>query len=157
MPEKSPPSHPTGIVVDIVGTEETSQGRTCDDGKTACGSLLATDSLVQFCQVQVLIDDVEETALAVYLVSEGIDRYRVGFLRRFLVKHKKKYDGRLAQITEILGSQLESPSDRHKYHHNKGCCHAVLLETVPFSQHSSSGEDEDEEAPQKKQRTIVDS
>ena len=46
MPEKSPPSHPTGIVVDIVGTEETSQGRTCDDGKTACGSLLVTDSLV---------------------------------------------------------------------------------------------------------------
>ena len=36
MPQKSPPSHPTGIVVDIVGTEETSQGRTCDDGKTAC-------------------------------------------------------------------------------------------------------------------------
>ena len=48
MPEKSPPSHPTGIVVDIVRTEETSQGRTCDDGKTACGSLLVTDSLVQF-------------------------------------------------------------------------------------------------------------
>ena len=93
MPKKSPPSHPTGIVVDIVGTEETSQGRTCDDGKTACGSLLVTDSLVQFCQVQVLVDDVEETALAVYLVSEGIDRYRVGFLRRFLVKHKKKYNG----------------------------------------------------------------
>ena len=147
MPEKSPPSRPTGIVVDIIRTEETSQGRACDDGKTACGSLLVTDSLVRFCQVQVLVDDVEETALAVYLVSEGIDRYQVGFLRRFLVKHEKKYDGRLAQITDILGSESESPSDRHKYHHNKGCCHAVLLKTVPFSQHSSSGEDEDEEAP----------
>ena len=144
MPEKSPPSHPTGIVVDIVRREETSQGRTCDDGKTACGSLLVTDSLVRFPQVQVLIDDVEETALAVYLVFEGIDRYQVGFLRRFLVKHKKKYDGRLAQITDILGVESESPSDHHKYHHNKGCCHAVLLETVPFSEHSSSGEDEDE-------------
>ena len=149
MPEKSPPSHPTGIVVAIVGTEETSQERTCDDGKTACGSLLVTDSLVRFCQVQVLVDDVEETALAVYLVSEGIDRYRVGFLQRFLVKHKKKYDGRLAQITEILRSHSESPSDRHKYHRNKGCCHAVLLETVSFSQHSSSGEDEDKEASPK--------
>ena len=156
-PPPPPPSHPTGIVVDIVGTEETSQGRTCDDGKTACGSLLATDSLVRFRQVQVLVDGVEETALAVYLVSEGIDRYRVGFLRRFLIKHKKKYDGRLAQITEILGSESESPSDRHKYHRNKGCCRAVLLETVPFPQHSSSGEDDNEEAPQKKQRTIVDS
>ena len=104
-----------------------------------------------------LVDDIEETALAVYLVSEGIDRYRVGFLRRFLVKHKKKYDGRLAQITEIIRSHSESPSDCHKYHRNKGCCHVILLETVPFSQHSSSGEDEDKEAPQKKQRTIVDS
>ena len=157
MPKKSPLSHPTGIVVDIIGTEETSQGRTCDDGKTACGSLLVTDSLVQFHQVQVLVHDVEETALAVYLISEGSDRYRVGFLRRFLVKHKKKYDGRLARITDILGSELESLSDRHKYHHNKGCCHAVLLKTVPFSQHSSSGDDEDKESPQKKQRTIVES
>ena len=103
-----------------------------------------------------LVDYVEETALAVYLVSEGIDRSWVGSLRRFLVKHKKKYGGRLAQITDILGSESESPSDHHKYHCNKGCCHAVLLETVPFSQHSSSGEDEDEEAPQKKQQTIVD-
>ena len=116
-----------------------------------------TDSLVRFHQVQVLVDDVEETALAVYLVSEGVDGYWVGFLRRFLVKHKKKYDGQLAQITDILGSESESPLDRHKYHCNKGCCHAVLLKTVPLSQHSSSGEDEDEETPQKKQRTIVDS
>ena len=104
-----------------------------------------------------LIDDVEETALAVYLVSKGVDRYWVGFLRRFLVKHTKKYDGQLAQITVILGSESESPSDRNKYHSNKGCCHAVLLETVPLSQHSSSGEDEDKEDRQKKQRTIVDS
>ena len=59
--------------------------------------------------------------------------------------------------TRRIGSESESPSDRHKYHHNKGYSHAVLLETVPFSQHSSSGEDEDEEAPQKKQQTIVDS
>ena len=154
MPKKSPPSHPTGIVVDIIGTEETSQGRTCDDGKTACGSLLVTDSLVRFHQVQVLIDDVEETALAVYLISEGINRYRVGFLRRFLVKHKKKYDGQLAQITDTLGSELESPLDHHKYHCNKGCCHAVLLETVPFSQHSSLGEDEDKESPKRNSRPL---
>ena len=156
MPQKAPPSHPTGIV-DIIRTEETSQGRTCDDGKMACGSLLVTDSLVQFHKVQVVIDGVEETALAVYLVSEGIDRCWVGFLRRFLVKHKKKYDGRLAQITDILGSESESLSDHHKYHRNKGYCHAVLLETVPFSQHSSSGEDEEEEGPQKKQWITVDS
>ena len=104
-----------------------------------------------------VIDGVEETALAVYLVSEGIDRCWVGFLRRFLVKHKKKYDGQLAQITDILGSELESPSDCHKYHRNKGYCHAVLLKTVPFSQHLSSGEDEEEEAPQKKCQMTVDS
>ena len=96
MPIKAPPSHPTSIVVNIIGTEETSQGRTCDDGKTACGSLLVTDSLVQFYEVQLVIDGVEETALAVYLVFKGIDRCGVGFLRRFLVKHKKKYDSRLA-------------------------------------------------------------
>ena len=113
-----------------------------------------TDSLVQFRQVQVLIDDVEETALAVYLVSEGIDRSWVGLLRRFLVKHKKIYDGQLAQITDILGLELESLLDRHKYHHNKGCCHAVLLKTVPFSQLSSSGEDEDKITPKRNSRPL---
>ena len=156
-PKKAPPSHTTGIVVDIIGIEDTSQGGICDDGKTACGSLLVADLLVWFCEVQVVINGVEETGLAVYLISEGIDRCQVGFLRRFLVKHKKKYDGRLAQITDILGSESESPSDRQKYHCNNGYCHAVLRETVPVSQHSSSGEDEEEEAPQKKQQITVDS
>ena len=79
MPKNAPPSHQTGIVVDISRTEETSQGRTCDDGKTACGSLLVTDSLVRFHKVQVVIDGVEETALPVYLITEGIDRCWVGF------------------------------------------------------------------------------
>ena len=116
-----------------------------------------TDSLEQFCEVQVVIDGVEEAALAVYLISKGIDRCQVGFLSRFLVKHKKKYNGRLAQIIDILGSESESPSDHHKYHHNKGYCCAVLLKTVPFSQHLSSGEDEEEEGPHKKQQITVDS
>ena len=58
--------------------------------------------------------------------TDGIDRCRVGFLRRHLLKHKKDYDGKLAQIVELLALS-ESPGDRMKHHRNRRACVAVLL------------------------------
>jgi hypothetical protein len=42
------------------------------------------------------------------------------------LKHKKDYDGKLAQIVELLALS-ESPGDRMKHHRNRGACVAVLL------------------------------
>lgn len=78
--------------------------------------------------VQVMVDNEEETAIAVYRVSGGVDTCRVGFTRRHLLKYKDEYDARLAQITEIFSEKSESPSDRAKHHRMKGCCRAVLIE-----------------------------
>ena len=77
--------------------------------------ILEPDSLVRIKEVQIVVSGKEETTLA-------------GFLRRHMVKHKKKYNGQIAQILEIFSDKSESLSDRQKFHRSKGCCRAVLLD-----------------------------
>ena len=123
--------HPSGITNEIVGTEVSSNGRTCGT-HDICGSVLCDDVVVRLRKVQILTTDgAEETAIAVYLVSDGIDQCRVGFLPRHLVSHAKKYDGALAQITEVYTPESESSSKRKKYHHNRGCCVAAIISSIP--------------------------
>ena len=126
--------HPSGVTVDIVGLEASNHGRSCEKHKV-CGSVVKEDSVVRFKVVQLARDvvneanpEVEATAIAVYLVSGGVDTCRVGFLRRFLLKYKDEYDARLAQVTEVFSANSDSPSNRAKYHRNKGCAQAVLIE-----------------------------
>jgi hypothetical protein len=92
--------HPTGITVEIVGTESNTQGRSCEE-HDICGSVMAEDVVVRLRKVQVVIDGKEESAIAAYHVSDGIDRCRVGFLQRHLLKHWKQYDGVLAQVIDV--------------------------------------------------------
>jgi hypothetical protein len=47
--------HPTGITVDLVGTESPTQGRSCDE-HLVCGSLLCEDNVVRFRKVQFVIN-----------------------------------------------------------------------------------------------------
>ena len=69
----------------------------------------------------------EETALAVYWVTDGVDRCKVGFLQRHLVRHKQHYDGKLVQVVEFLTTS-ESPADRAKSKHCMRICRAVLID-----------------------------
>ena len=122
--------HPSGVTVDIVGIKASDKGRKCKKHE-ACGSLLAPDVVVRISAVQlekIGQDPPEETALAVFHVTGGIDGCRVGFLRRHLIKYKDKYDGRLAQVIDVFSEKSESPSDREKHHRNMGCCRATLIE-----------------------------
>ena len=102
--------HPSGVTVDIVGINASDHGRSCKAHK-ACGSLLELDCVVRFRVVQLAMEGGEDTGIAVYHVTGGIDGCRVGFLRRHLLKHKEEYDGKLAQVTDILIEESESPSD----------------------------------------------
>ena len=66
--------------------------------------------------------------MAVYWVSDGIDRCHIGFLPRHCIKHAPKYDGHLAQIIEVYSEHDKmSNSKRKKVHKNFGCCLAALL------------------------------
>ena len=108
------PYHPSGILVDIVGINASDKGRSCEEHAN-CGSVLKIDTLVRFRSVQIWCNGEEETALAVYWVTDGIDRCRVGFLPCHLLKHKTAYNGKLAQIVEFV-ADADSPADRAKSH-----------------------------------------
>ena len=120
------PYHPSGILVDIVGINASDKGRSCEEHAN-CGSVLKIDTLVRFRLVQISCNGQEETALAVYWVTDGIDRCRVGFLPRHLLKHQAAYNGKLAQVVEFV-AESNSPADRAKSHRCYGLCRAVLVE-----------------------------
>ena len=120
------PYHPSGILVDIVGINASDKGRSCEEHAN-CGSVLRIDTLVRFRSVQIWCNGQEETALAVYWVTDGIDRCRVGFLPHHLLKHLAAYNGKLAQIVEFV-AESDSPAHRAKSHRCYGLCRAVLDE-----------------------------
>lgn len=131
-------THPSGITVEIVGIESSTNGRSCEE-HDICGSILTEDIVVRLRKVQIVNGKgVEETAIAANWVSDGIDRCRVGFLQRHLIKHCKRYDGALAQITEIYTADSESPMKRKKNRHNLGCCIAALISTLPAAHVSTA-------------------
>ena len=134
-------SHPTGITVDIVGTNTGDRGRSCKE-HSVCGCVLDNDVVVRIRKVQVEVDGHEELALAAYWVSDGIDRCRVGFLPRQLLKHHKQYNGKLAQIIEKYEEEDDSPTKRCLHHRNRGHCIAAIIDTVWHN----------EEPPKKKQK-----
>ena len=121
------PFHPTGIIIEIVGLNAADRGRSCEE-HTVCGAeALKIDSVVRFRAEQIVMNGKEETAMAVFWVTDGVDQCKVGFLSRHLVKHKDHYDGKTAQIVEFLETST-CPSARAKSHRNKGVARAVLLE-----------------------------
>ena len=62
--------------------------------------------------MQICNAGVEETALAVYRVMDGVDRCQVGFAPHHLVKDEDNFDGVLAQVTEVYGVNNTSNHNR---------------------------------------------
>ena len=123
--------HPTGITIEIVGIEANSNGRSCYQ-HDVCGTLVAEDVVLRLRKVQILnCVGREETAIAAYHVSDGIDQCRVGFLQRHFVAHAKTFDGVLAQVTEVYSAGSDSPIKRKKWRHNMGCCLAAVISDFP--------------------------
>jgi hypothetical protein len=79
--------HPSGVVVEIVGTGMGDRGCSCEEHPNNCGEVLAGDVVVRLCKVQIVVDGCKETAIGAYWVSDGIDCCRVGFLPCHMVKH----------------------------------------------------------------------
>jgi hypothetical protein len=105
--------------------------------------VLQIDSVVRFRAEQIEVKGKEETALAVFWVTDGVDQCKVGFLSRHLVKHKDNYDGKTVQIVEFLETST-CPSARAKSHHNMGVARAVLLEAPgPKTAAATANEDTD--------------
>ena len=138
--------HPTKVTVDIVGLHASSNGRSCE-AHPVCGSVLKHDSLVRFRLVQVTVEGREEPAIAVYWVTDGLDRCRVGFLPRYLIKHSSYYEGKLAQVVEFL-DESEEKEQRAKSRRDKGVCRAVLVEMVATPPRKRARSTEEQESNQ---------
>jgi hypothetical protein len=102
--------HPAGVTVDIVGTKAGNHGRSCEE-HDICGTVLGENAVVRIRRVQIVVDGNEESPLAAYWISDGIDHCHVRFLQRHLLKQWKEYDGRIAQIVEMY-KDSESASKR---------------------------------------------
>ena len=72
--------------------------------------------------------NIEETAVAAYWVTDGIDRCRVGFLPRHCVRQATTFDGYLVQVVALLANS-DSPSQRRFSRHNRGACYATIIDT----------------------------
>jgi hypothetical protein len=122
------PHHPSGVVIEIVGTECGNQGRSCEKHLN-CGEVMAEDVVVRLWKVQILVKGKEETAIAAIWVNDGIDRCRVGFLPRHMVKHAARFNGALAQcVCVFLGdANVCDTAERRAFHRNHGCCLAAII------------------------------
>jgi hypothetical protein len=125
--------HPPGIIVEIVGTEAGDRGSTCKEHTINCGEMLEEDVVVHLRKVQVVVNGKEETVIAAILVTDGIDRCRVGSLKRHMVWHAVHFDGALAQVTRVFSSDPGSCDSVEcwMYHHNRGCCLATIISCLP--------------------------
>jgi hypothetical protein len=128
------PTHPCGILVEIVGTTVSCQGRSCEEHEI-CGVVLKEDVVVRLCKMQLMVEGKEETVIAVIWVTDGVDRCRVGFLPRHMVKHATQYDGALAQVTRVLSDDAATCdlAERRMFHKNKGFCLVAIITSLPGS------------------------
>jgi hypothetical protein len=122
------PFHPTGVVVEIIGTEMDDRGRSCEEHSN-CGEVMAEDVVVCLWKVQIQVEGQEEMAIAPYWVTDGVNHCHVGFLQRHMVKQAARFDGALAQVTRVFNADPTScdTAERHPFHKNKGCCCAAIF------------------------------
>ena len=117
---------PTGEVVDILGLESPTNGRSSEDHEVN-GAVIEVGSVVQFKRVKVTIEDMEEWAIGVYAVTtEEGDGLLVAFLGRFLVKRWQRYEGRFAVVKEMY-RYSDSSSLRAKSHRSCGAASTEII------------------------------
>jgi hypothetical protein len=128
------PTHPCSILVKIVGTTVSCQGRSCEDHEI-CGDVLKEDVVVRLCKMQLIVEGKEETVIAVIWVTDGVDCCRVGFLPHHMVKHATRYEGALAQVIRVLSDNAATcnSAERRMFHKNKGFCLAAIITSLPGS------------------------
>ncbi len=122
------PFHPTGVVVEIVGTEMDDWGHSCEEHSNY-GEVLAEDVVVRLQKVQIQVEGWEETVITTYRVTDGVDCCHVGFLQRHMVKQAACFDGALAQVTHVFNVDPTccDTAECLAFHKNKGCCHAAII------------------------------
>ena len=86
--------HPRGDTVKIVGVNSPTNRQSCEEHRI-CGEVVIEDVVLHLRKVQVQMNQQEQSAIAAFWVSDGIDRCCVGYLPKAYVKNWKQYDGAL--------------------------------------------------------------
>ena len=117
-----------GSSVDVVGTADRQQGRNCAKHPCSCGQALVVGSYICFRKEQFAWQGAGiEDVLVVYSMFEGME-CKVGYLPKHLAVRADTYAGLCACIVEIYSSTSEVTAKRQKYHRNKGCCVAEIID-----------------------------
>jgi hypothetical protein len=121
-------THPSGIIVKIVGIAKGDHGRSCEE-HDVCGTVVKEDTLLGLRKEQILVDGQEETAIACYWVTDGIDRCRVGFLKRHMVKRALRFNGALVQVSKVFSADphVSDTAEREMHHQNHGCALGTVV------------------------------
>jgi hypothetical protein len=120
-----------GNDVEIVGTGESQRGRSCGEHNVCGTALVRVGGYVCFGKARFAWrDGTEEDVVEVFHVKEGRKTCKVGYLAKHLAFYADRYDGLCARITEVYsGDQTvcENAAKQLKFHHNIGCCVAVII------------------------------
>jgi hypothetical protein len=110
------------------------QGRSCEEHEIF-GEVLKEDVVVRLRKIQLMVEGKEETAITAIWVTDGIDRCRVGFVPRHMVRHTARYDGALVQVTRVFSGDPETcdSAERRLFFKNNGYCLASIISTFPGS------------------------
>ena len=140
---------------EVVGLEESSNGRSCCVHE-CCGSSVVPGSLVRVRLVRVVgminvlvcvmfviiihapvlgvvsdVDGKSREALACYLIWDGTESCRVGFLPRASVRVKDRFHGKFGQVCELYGDS-DNSQRRRKSHRNRGMASCAFIDQIPL-------------------------
>ena len=101
--------HPRGDTVEIVGVNSPTNRQSCEEHHI-CGEVVIEDVVLRLRKVQVQMNQQEQSTIAAFWVSNGIDRCRVGYLPKAYVKNWKQYDGALVLVIEVYSADSDSPT-----------------------------------------------
>ena len=121
--------HPRGDTVEIVGVNSPTNGQSCEEHHI-CGEVVIEYVVLHLRKVQVQMNQQEQSAIAAFWVSNGIDCCRIGYLPKAHVKNWKQYDGALVQVVEVYSGDSDSPTKRQKFHRNHGLAMAVIISSA---------------------------
>ena len=107
------------------------RGRSCEE-HDVCGTVVEEDTLLRLRKEQILVNGQEETAISCYWVTDGIDRCRVGFLKRHMVKHAGRFNGALVQVMKVLSAdpRVSDSVERKLHHQNMGCALGTIVSAM---------------------------
>ena len=121
--------HPLGDTVKTVGVNSPTNRQSCEEHHI-CGEVVIEDVVLCLRKVQVQMNQQEQSAIAAFWVSDGIDRCCVGYLPKAYVKNWKQYDGALVQVIEVYSGDSDSPMKCQKFHRNHGLAMAVIISST---------------------------